>query len=35
MKTVAARFELSDVGLKKKCATLDIPVPERGYWANV
>ncbi len=35
MKTLAATFSLSDVGLKKKCAKLEIPMPERGYWAKV
>jgi hypothetical protein len=34
MKTLSARFGISDVGLKKTCARADIPTPERGYWAK-
>ena len=26
---------ISDVGLRKVCAKLKVPVPERGYWAKV
>ncbi len=32
MTKVAARFHLSDVGLKKICRKHWIPVPGRGYW---
>lgn len=32
MRTVAQRFDISDVGLKKHCVAAGIPVPERGYW---
>lgn len=32
MRTVAQRFSISDVGLKKHCVAAGIPVPERGYW---
>jgi hypothetical protein len=35
MTTVAQRYALSDVGLKKICVKLDIPVPPRGYWARL
>jgi hypothetical protein len=35
VRTVAARYGISDVGLKKRCAAADIPVPERGYWAKL
>lgn len=35
MRTVAQRFGMSDVGLKKHCSGANIPVPERGYWARV
>lgn len=35
MKTLAARFKISDVGLSKACRRYDIPVPERGYWAKL
>lgn len=31
MRTVAQRFNISDVGLKKHCVAAGIPVPERGY----
>jgi hypothetical protein len=32
---VAARYGLSDNGLRKVCRALTVPVPERGYWAKV
>lgn len=32
---LAEDFGLSDVALAKKCKHLDIPRPERGYWAKV
>lgn len=35
IKTVAARFDISDVGLAKACRGANIPVPERGYWAKL
>jgi hypothetical protein len=35
MKTLAARFDISDVGLAKACRGANIPVPERGYWAKL
>ncbi len=34
MIKLADKFGLSDVGLKKKCRTHNIPVPPRGYWAR-
>jgi hypothetical protein len=34
MKTLAARFGISDVALKKACTRVGIPTPERGYWAK-
>ena len=34
MKTLSARFGVSDVGLKKACARATIPTPDRGYWAK-
>jgi hypothetical protein len=34
MKTLAAQYSISDVGLSKACRRYDIPVPERGYWAK-
>lgn len=34
MKTLAAQFGISDVGLKKTCARAAIPTPDRGYWAK-
>lgn len=34
MTTLAARFGISDVALKKVCTKADIPVPPRGYWAK-
>lgn len=34
MRTVAAAAGFSDVALAKACRGVDIPVPERGYWAK-
>jgi len=34
MTTVASRYGISDVALKKKCAKAIIPTPDRGYWAK-
>jgi len=34
MRTLAARFGISDVALKKTCAKANIPTPNRGYWAQ-
>lgn len=35
MTKVSRRHCLSDVALAKICRRMDIPVPERGYWARV
>jgi hypothetical protein len=32
IRTVAKRYGLSDVGLKKICIKLNIPVPPQGFW---
>lgn len=32
---VAKRYGISDVGLRKICGGLDVPVPPAGYWARV
>ena len=34
MTTVASRYGISDVALKKKCAKAIVPTPDRGYWAK-
>lgn len=34
MQTLAARWGLSDVALKKRCVRMRIPTPHRGYWAK-
>lgn len=34
VSVVAPTYGLSDVGLKKLCARLQIPTPMRGYWAK-
>jgi hypothetical protein len=34
MKTLAAKYDISDVGLAKGCRKLMIPLPGRGYWAK-
>ena len=35
MQSLAKRFQLSDRGLAKICASANIPVPARGYWAKL
>ncbi|WP_179061439.1 hypothetical protein [Pseudomonas taiwanensis] len=35
LSVVAPRYGLSDVGLKKLCARLQIPTPSRGHWAKL
>jgi len=35
MTKLAKEYGLSDVGLAKICKSLEIPRPERGYWAKV
>lgn len=35
LQSVAPRYSLSDVGLKKLCARLQVPTPGRGYWAKL
>jgi hypothetical protein len=34
MKILSTRFGISDVALKKACARVGIPTPDRGYWAK-
>lgn len=34
VRTVAARYDISDVALAKICRTLGVPLPGRGYWAK-
>jgi hypothetical protein len=33
--TLAKKYGLSDVGLRKICMTLDVPMPPRGHWAKL
>ena len=35
MRDAAADVGISDVGLKKRCRSQDIPVPQQGYWNKV
>lgn len=35
MIIVAKKYGVSDVALKKTCKKLNVPVPERGYWARI
>ena len=35
VRSVAKRYGISDVGLRKICRKLDIPLPPLGYWAKV
>ncbi|MCZ2900951.1 hypothetical protein [Burkholderia thailandensis] len=32
---VAKKYQISDVGLRKICISLNVPVPPAGYWAKV
>ena len=34
MQSLAARWGISDVALKKRCVRMRIPTPHRGYWAK-
>lgn len=33
--SLAKNYGLSDVGLRKICVTLDVPLPPRGHWAKL
>jgi hypothetical protein len=35
VKISATRFDISEVGFAKACREAGIPVPERGYWAEL
>jgi hypothetical protein len=35
VRTVAARYGLSDTGLRKICIRLGVPLPPLGYWARL
>lgn len=35
MSTLAARFGISDNGLRKRCKAMNVPTPSRGYWEKV
>jgi len=32
---LAKEYDISDVGLRKTCKKLEIPVPRVGYWAKI
>jgi hypothetical protein len=32
---VSKRYQMSDVGLRKICLSLEVPVPPRGYWEKL
>jgi hypothetical protein len=34
MSDLARDFNMSDVGLAKRCRAVDVPIPYRGYWAR-
>ncbi len=34
MSDLAKDFNISDVGLAKRCRVVDVPIPYRGYWAR-
>ena len=33
--TLSKKYDISDVGLRKMCVRMDIPVPKTGYWQRV
>jgi hypothetical protein len=33
--SLSKKYSISDVGLRKKCKSLDIPLPDLGYWAKL
>ena len=35
VKKLAVKYRLSDVGLRKICIALGVPLPPRGYWAKL
>ncbi len=35
MLSLSRRFNLSDVGLRKMCIRMEIPLPPAGYWAKI
>jgi len=35
MLSLSKRYNISDVGLRKMCIRMEIPVPSAGYWAKV
>jgi hypothetical protein len=35
VSTLCKRYELSDVGLRKICLKLGVPLPPRGHWARI
>lgn len=35
MAKLASKYNVSDVALAKVCKKLNIPVPQRGYWAKL
>ena len=35
MLALSKKYAISDVGLRKKCRSLQIPIPNAGYWAKV
>lgn len=35
LTVIAARYNLTDVGMAKTCRRLNIPLPGRGYWAKI
>lgn len=35
MLSLSKKYSISDVGLRKKCKKMEIPLPDMGYWACV
>jgi len=35
MSKLAVRYNVSDVALAKVCRKLQVPIPQRGYWARI
>ncbi len=35
MLSLSRKYDISDVGLRKICKRMDIPIPKMGYWPRI
>ena len=35
MLSLSRKYDISDVGLRKICKRMDIPLPKMGYWQKI